>query len=177
MKIFAFYATLSISHPIESTYEKTCSATCTGVTKNWTSYKSSDGYGVTTTGKRFDVQITWICDIILCFQLISSTAIWRKSLILTPGSPVTVIAGRLPGSIAFTRFPQAASKPMWDITVNIHWTKLMQQHETTLSTSKLLETAETWFDNKINWLILMNCWSHSLLGSQNELFKVLIVLV
>ena len=64
MKNFAFFASLAISHPIESTYEKTCTAICTDLTKNWTSYKSSDGYGVTTTGfdvqnnQRFDVQIT-----------------------------------------------------------------------------------------------------------------------
>ena len=68
MKIFAFFASFAVGHPIGSTYEKTCTATCTGVTKNWTSYKSSDGYGVTTTGKQFAIKSC--CSTILCFQLI-----------------------------------------------------------------------------------------------------------
>ena len=50
MKILIFLGGLATSHPIEGPYEKTCTVTCTGVSDNWAGYKSSDGYGVTTTG-------------------------------------------------------------------------------------------------------------------------------
>ena len=51
MKIFAFLGGLTAGHPIEGAYQKTCTVTCTGVSDNWAGYTSSDGYGVTTTGK------------------------------------------------------------------------------------------------------------------------------